>query len=341
MGKSSQLGRLTPTTPYPYPPGPSLYPYPPSWTATNPYGAGYNPYGPGSYDSESPVAGMMRGTASMITAQGQFLINLQQAALAKDQSIQAAADTRKKVFDEFVYERKNAPSPEDHRQRDLAGDLERSLNNPPAAEILSGHALNAIIRDLAGRISTQGDAGRSTPALDEDVLRHINVVRGSSGNPGLLKDKGKLAWPVALRHADYQQKRMQLDSLAPDAVRQAMTGRIDVGILAAMRNALAGLREGLNFDIRKIAANEYVEASRFLNCFEEAIKLLERPDAGEAFAQCVFGKNATIAGLVKTMVSKGLTFTSAVPGDEGAYLALYRELVGYHASTKPELTARQ
>jgi hypothetical protein len=315
--------------------------------STNPYGAGaggydpYSGYGSPYYGSyESPVAGYLRGTADMITAQGKWMKDLHSAGILKEQNKQAMVDTRKKIFDEWLYERKNTPTPEDDRQLALAQELHRSLNNPPLAEIISGQALNNILTDLSKVDEKKGGKGPQIP-LDEDVLRHLNLTSGGAGNPGLLKNEGRLTWPLALRGDEYKKERELLDSLAPDAIRQAIGGKVDGGVLRDMTNSLASLRQKLTENIRDLTPNQYVEASRFLSYFDDAVKLLSRPNAGEYFTKNYAGKGMTVGELVKFMASKGLTFAPAVTGDESAYLAVHRALVAYDLGAKSQMTSER
>src|SRR5437879_13857463 len=67
--------------------------------ATNPY-ANY----------KGPVGGALSGSADVINAQGQFLTSTQQAYLQREQVRQAKIDSRRKNFDEGLYERAVAPT---------------------------------------------------------------------------------------------------------------------------------------------------------------------------------------------------------------------------------------
>jgi hypothetical protein len=215
----------------------------------------------------------------------------------------------------------------------LAQDLSRSMNNAPIADVLSGHALNTILSDLAKQDGKQLADGDASALVDADVLRHLNLVSGGIGNPALLKNEGRLTWPLALRDDVYKREREQLDSLVPDAIHQAVNGKVDSGALTGIRNALAGMRRTLTANARDLTANQYIEAARFLGFFDDAVKVLERPEAGNYLAKAS-EKSTTIGGLVKSMISKGLTFAAAVPGDEPSYLVIYRGLVNYARNTK-------
>jgi hypothetical protein len=317
--------------------------------AANPYLAGLNPYVGGSLTSsygnspyggygyggygyyETPIGGYLRGTADIMSSQGRWYKDVQQALSMKEKYKQEQQATRRQKLDEYLYERDRAPTPEDERQRALQQQITRSLNNPPMAEILSGQAPNYVLADIRKNESKKGS--RSAIALDEDLLRHVNLTPGA-GNPGLLKNDGRMAWPRALQSDDYRSERELLNSLAPEAIRQAVNGRVDPGALKDMNTALAKLHDKLTANINDITPNEYVEASRFLGYFGDALKILARPDAGDFFSGRFASKGMTVEDLVKYMSDKGLTFAPAVIGDESAYFALHRALVAYDLGSR-------
>ena len=79
-------------------------------------GYGYNPYNP-YYSGADPYGGYLNGMASVITSQGQYLINTQQAYQIKEQTRSAQLDNRRKTFDEWMYERANTPTLNEEREK--------------------------------------------------------------------------------------------------------------------------------------------------------------------------------------------------------------------------------
>jgi hypothetical protein len=311
-----------------------------SLTSTG-YG-GYGGYGEGGYGGyggyyESPIGGYMRGTADIVTSQGKWMKDLQQASLTKEQVRQSKIDTRRKYFDEWLYERKNTPTFEEEREFFNKQQLLRSLNNPPETEIWSGQALNDILADVA-KIDKNA-RGPAVP-IDEDVLRHINLTTGpGAGNAGLLKNDARLTWPMALRDEGYKADRDLVNSLAVDAVRQAINGRVDAGALKELTAAAGRLRQNLAANIKDLTANQYTEASRFLGFLEDAIRVLGRPDAGDYFTRKYAAQGKDIADLVRNLNAKGLRFAPATPGDEPAYLAVHRALAVYDRGARADLAS--
>jgi hypothetical protein len=307
---------------------------------TNPYaGTSQNPYGGGGYGSyyyETELGGYLRGTADVVTAQGKYLASLQQAGLLKEQTRQAAIETRRKSFDEYLYEREKTPTFRQERERVAQLELQRSLSDPSTSEIWSGQALNTLLADLAKR--PHDETSGQTIALDEDLLRHINLTTGQ-GNVGLLKNAGRLSWPLALLGDANSADRELLNSLAPEAINQAVRGRVDKGTLKEMFESVHRIRRRLAADIKDVTPTQYVEAGRFLSNLDDALKVLSHPDAGDYFTRKYTAQGRTVAELVKHMTAQGLTFAPAIPGDGPAYLALHRALVAYDVGGQVRMMA--
>jgi len=160
-----------------------------------------------------------------------------------------------------------------------------------------------------------------------------------AGLKRLLKNDARLSWPLALRDEPYKTDRELVNSLAPEAVRQAVNGRVDAGTLRELTNAAQRLRENLATNIKDMTANQYTEASRFLGFLEDAIRVLGRPDAGDFFTRKYAAQGKDIGELVRNLTSKGLRFAAATPGDEPAYLAVHRALTVYDRGAKAEVAS--
>jgi hypothetical protein len=237
-----------------------------------------------------------------------------------------------------LYERKNTPTFEEDRQFFTNQQLQRSLNNPPETEVWSGQALNDILADLA-KLGPGKAQGANVP-LDEDIVRHLNLtpVNGNA-NAGLLKNDTRLTWPLALRGEEYKADRDLINALAPEAVHQAVNGRVDAGTLKELGAAVARLRQRLTANVRELTTNQYADASRFLGYLDDAIRVLGRPDAGDYFTRKYAAQGKDVAELVKSLTARGLHFAPATPGDEAAYLAVRRALANYDRGTPTDLAS--
>jgi hypothetical protein len=312
---------------------------------SNPYAGGVSPYGGGlgggvdPYGSsyyETPIGGFLRGTADIVSSQGKWMESLQRADLAKEQVRQAKLATRGKTFDEYFYERRNTPTFEQERKFFQGQQLLRSLNNPPETEVWSGQALNDILADLA-KSDPDKAQGPNVP-LDEDMLRHLNLTPANgNANAGLLKNDARLTWPLALRDDDSKTDRTSVNSLAAEAVHQAINGRVDAGTLRELSAAAGRLRQRLAANVRDLTANQYAEANHFLGDLDDAIRALGRPDAGDYFTRKYAAEGKDVAELVKGLSARGLRFAPATAGDEAAYLAVHRALATYDQGANTRL----
>src|SRR5205823_12313177 len=134
----------------------------PAVTGLGNMGYYYNPSGYGGYGVNlDTVGGVLHGGADAIRAQGNFLIQNQQSMILREAARQARIETRRRNFDEYLYERERTPTPEQERQRDRREQILRSMGDPPVTEILSGKALN----DLLGAILDAQGKNPNTPAV--------------------------------------------------------------------------------------------------------------------------------------------------------------------------------
>ena len=316
-------GPLVP--PYQRPSGPAAL-SPASWYA--------NPYYPNGYD---PTAAYLQAAADLTQAQGQMLLNEQQGYQLREQVRAARLDNRRKAFDLARYQRDNTPTAEEERQRFLRQQLERSRNDPPLTEVWSGQSLNVLLADLSKQLGRADVASLRTFAspLDEEGLKRINVRAGAGGSLGIFRNGGRFSWPLALSDTGFQEGRDQIGSLAQDAVQQAISrNRVDVGTAEGLRAAVERMQRQLKQHGGDLSFDQYRDARAFLNRLGDAAQALRQPDVAHHFT----GKYAlaaahTVRELVQLMADQGLQFAPALPGDEGAYLALQHVLAGYSRST--------
>jgi hypothetical protein len=318
--------------------------------SANPYGAGglanglsgggYNPYG--SY-YEDPNGAYLRGGAQVITSQGRFMVSQQQAYVLRAQVRAEVVANSRKRFDEWLYERENTPSAEAERLRFQLQSAQRARNNPTLTEIWSGKSLNDILVDLQKHpvSGVSAERGNLPDWLREDGLGQINVTKGA-GSVGVLKNGGRLQWPVALAGPDYAEARDRLAHLAEDEVRQAeFNGQADADIIRQMTGELDKLTQRLRKAGQGLSVSEYIEAKTFLGHFGDAVTALRQGEVGNYFAGQNSRKVNTIAELVKYMTEQGLQFAPALPGDRRAYTVLHQALAAYGAPGQEQTTERR
>jgi hypothetical protein len=310
----------------------------------NPYAAPYpgslgyagslyaNPYSGSGYGYD-PYGGFLRGSAEVIKAQGTFAQDQQKALLTREQIQSERVANRRKLVEQYLYERDKLPTPEDERERTRAQELRRSLTDPPVTEIWSAKALN----DLLAELQKQGAKGVMATyrgpkePLDQDQLKLINVMSTNrGGNIGLLKNGGRLSWPLALTGFEFKEERERLSSLAQDAVKEAeFNNRVDAGTLRQLHEDLDRLQKQLSRSVGELPPSQYIEAKRYLNNLGDALKVLGQPDAGSHLNRKYAAQGKTVPDLVQYMTEHGLRFAAAVAGDEAAYRALHRALAAY------------
>jgi hypothetical protein len=315
--------------------------FPPAGLASTPYGAGAadstlgtspaygNPYYPSYYGE---TGGALMGLADITTANANGVQTLQRARVTMQQANQAAIDTRRKLFDELRYERMNTPGAEDIRIKDMEVALRRARHDPPQTEIVSGRSLNDLINHLSS-MQAKGLRGPDI-RLNEDLLSHINLTNGANGNVGLLRNGGKLNWPLPLQSKEYADLTREVNTPLEKAARAAVDLKpVDPGTLKDLKAALDKLNEALDNSNSRLTPNEYIESKRYLNMLGETYRALQDPDVGNYFKSGKWtAQGNTVAEFVDRLTrSQGLRVAPASPGDEQYYRALQAALVNYDA----------
>jgi hypothetical protein len=297
---------------------------------------GYFPYNPYGYGDA--YGGYFSGAADVINAQGQYLINNQQAFLLREKVRSAMIDNKRKTFDEWLYERANLPSLNDQREKAQEEEVRRSLNSAPLTEVWSGKTLNDLLTHVQ-QLRDKGYDGPDVP-LSSDLVNQINVTSGAGGgNPGLLKDVGNLSWPVGLQNLQgATELRKQVDTLLLEATKQAAAGRLDAGTITELERVLTRLRNDLVGQVNNFGFQSYTEAKRFLRELDDAVALLKRPDAAQYLNGKFSAQGKNVKDLVQYMSSNGLRFAPAVSGQEAAYSALQNALVQYDIGASAHLS---
>jgi hypothetical protein len=282
----------------------------------------------------NPFFGYLQGVADVTTANANYWKTIQEARLLREQSYRSALETRRKIIEEADWERGEwlrRIDPNTNYQKDQAAALDRARHDPPVTEILSARALNDLFRHLS-KEQGRGERGPNIP-LDQDLLKGINLTgQDSQANPGLLKDDGKLQWPLALESSEFKDSREQMNKLIADAVNVARFGNaVDPGKLKDMKAEMDRLNNTLTADINELSPSQYIAARRYLNQLDDAVRALEDPKVGNYFNQNWAPKGKNVAELIKYMSDKGLRFAPAVAGDTDAYRALYHALQAFDA----------
>jgi hypothetical protein len=312
-------------------PGPNV-----SAITSTPVQVGFQPpalavpyYGTGAYlPYYNPYGGYLSGAADIQRAIGESMISEQQAGVVREQKKQAQIDTRRKNFDEWLYERDRTPTVEDNRERARIEQIRRTRNDPPTNEIVSGIALNTLLTATL-QAEVQRGPGPTIP-LDPDVVQHLNVTSGATpGSIGLLKDGGKLKWPLPLTRAPYEADRARVNELAPLAYKQAASGEVQPDVLQGMIDSANNLNNLISQNVADLTPKEYSQGKTFVRELKETIAALQDPGVANYITRKWAPRGNTVGELVNEMNRQGLKFAPAVGGDEPAYVAVYRGMVAY------------
>jgi hypothetical protein len=302
----------------------------------SPGGGGVPAYGYGNYDLPDPYGGYLKGVASVVSAEGQYNIDSQKAYLLKEGVRAAQMENRRRMFDEWLYERANTPTLQDELERVQKQELRRSRFDPPKTEIWSAKALNDLLEDLKRVDRNKVPGGNAT--IDPDVLKQINLTSGKGGiNLGVLKNDGKLDWTLALRSDvlgdKAREQRVQIQTLVKSAYENAKSkGAPDPNAITEIRSCIGKLEGELRNHINELGFSQYTEAKSYLSQLKEGVNLLADRNA----ADYVNGKYSlaglksnTVGEVVKYMQDNGLQFAPAVDGEQASYNALQRALANY------------
>jgi hypothetical protein len=295
------------------------------------FGSGAGGYGGyGGYGTYIPPEGYaLMGLASLTSAQGKYWGDIQQARLLREQANQLSFETAKKRVEAALWYESIRDTAPKMREREMATDLDRARKDPPATEVWSGRSLNELLRS----IQSLGSLNRGPNiALDEDTLKSINLSGGARGNVGMLRDGGKLSWPLPLQEAQFSENRDRLAKNLRRAVAD-LQGKdpVEPALLRDINNDFKALNEKVSASADDLSPGQYIEAKRFLNQLASAVRALSDPKAVNYFNNTWNAKGKTVAELVAHMTKEGLVFAPAAPGDEAAYSSLYQSLRQFEA----------
>jgi hypothetical protein len=286
----------------------------------NPYNPYVNPYAyPGAYGSA------LSGKADVMNAYGNTLMNQEQARVIREQSNQAKIDTRKKAFDQMLYEKANTPSYLEELTQKEVQTLNRLMSYPTKSEVHNGTTLNymlPLMRDLADH----GSQGPPVP-LQQSMVNQLNIAGSTGSSVGMLRAGGALDWPPSLR-GPHQAK---LDKLLPAACSATVAGTLSAKQLKEIRVELMAIRERLRTQLQKdeIESSAYFAGLTFHESLTKSVNALERPDARKQLSGGLSPRARNVQELTDFMIDQGAKFGPATPGTEDAYQSTHDAFVRF------------
>ncbi len=290
---------------------------------TNPYVPGYYPpwYNPYSFGA----GGILQGQASVISASAEATVQMEKARIEREKANQEKIETKRKAFDQMMYEKANTLTYTDEQKWYKDRKLSRIVTNPSQGEITSGTAMN-IMMPYVKDMSIKGTMGPPI-LIDQELLRHINVAAAAGSNLGALKDPTQLDWPIVVQGP----KQEKLAAALPQIVSQTINGNLNQKTYKAVKSQVTELQEDLRQQFRKeeIDGGEYLTGKRFLDSIEEAVKALPQPGSKKVLDGAYAAKGRSVPELVYNMEIQGLLFAPSNPGDEPAYRALSNLFIAF------------
>jgi hypothetical protein len=291
-------------------------------------GYGYG-YGADRYAMYPGMGGALMGTADVIQAEGQFRVNNEQSKLIHEDVERSKLDTKRKKYEQWMWERENLPTHNEEEARLRAMRTEYVLADPPLTEIWSGATLNTLLGSLRP-MQDQFGLGPSV-GLEPDLLKHINVTTGTGGGGlGLLKTGPELDWPVELQGDAYKKYRDELDKFSAQALQEARTGRVKATTVRGIQGALDAMLGTLKDNVENVTPTDYIQSKRYVNQLKESLKSLQDPNAQKYLNGTYAAKGDSVGELVAYMTRNGLQFAAATAGDEPSYTSLHHSFVNYY-----------
>jgi hypothetical protein len=288
---------------------------------------GYGGYG-GYGNQYAGRGGYLHGTADIISATGDLMIKNQQAYTEQEKAKQERYVTKRKAFDEMMYEKANTPTYTEELLYKKKLLLHRMMTNPTQGEIVRGDTLNAmmpLLQDLAAK----GVPGPPVQ-IDPDLLQHINVtIKGTASAPnlGMLKNPSELDWPLPLQSPEQEKLAASINTVVSDAVSGKLKGATYRELTSELTKFEADWRK--KFLKEDIDGGTYLIGKRFLDKLDDSVKGLQEPGMKKLLTGAYAARGNNVPELVKNMSSTGLSFAPANPGDQAAYQALHDDFVAY------------
>lgn len=292
-----------------YPPAP----YPPYVNPYYPPGRGYN------------AGAAMQGQADVMRSYGSVLTDQEKARLTREQVNQAKIDTKRKAFDEMLYEKANTPTYTEELTAEKQQILTRMMNHPIKGEITGGKTLNTML-PYVQTLSYHGTLGPPVP-ISQSIVNQLNISSGGTSSVGILKAGGEVEWPLGLQG----KHQKNLDKLLPQAYDGVVKGTLTPTLMKQVRTEMKAMREVLRKQCQndEIETSTYMRALEFYNSLESSVNALERPDAKKQLSGAYSPRARNVQELVDFMTDNGLSFAPCTPGGEAAYQVTHDAFVRY------------
>jgi hypothetical protein len=313
-----------------------------AWAPGAGAGFGYYPWGPFSgVGYGNSMGGFLNGSASVISASGQYEIDHQQANLSREQVKSAHIDNKRKMFDELRYEKENTPPLSANLNADREEQVRQALANPQLTDIWQGNTLNTLLTDIQYIQSRTGLQGATVP-LAPDVVKNLSLSTGTTavGSIGMLKDGGKLKWPPELQDPRFTEDMDSINKLLPDMIQSAQGDGVTGLQTRQMESLINGLEAKITAAVDDMTPSDNIRAMSYAQQLSKTTKMLRDPNVAKQLSGGAWqAQGNTVHELVGFMTSKGLKFAPATVAEKPYYTSLQQSMATYDNSLRQLATS--
>lgn len=217
---------------------------------------------------------------------------------------------RQQVFDQFLAA-KQPDAANAEVLKDAGAGLKKAVNDPGEEAVLSGVALNEILKAANGYEGKGVKA--AAPFLPADLLAAVTFKGGPTADAVNWLRAGKLDLPESIAQRDAVEKAFAAISASLNAGKKP-----EPFLLDKLADTAAKAKAGAQPDDAAVLARVVAAA-----------KVLKEPSAAGLIVPDWKTAGASLADVSKWMAGHKLAFAQAPAGEAAAYFAMHRGLAGY------------
>ena len=294
------------------------------------WGYGYYPYGYGGYGW-----GGWGGTLQGDIARGLGYFNMGAGIYNRQTAIARAINTDTAIrWNQYVYLSQQQATHDYLVRRDAAlakdrnayeGIIRRIQDNPTAADVTNGDALNAALDQLSDpRLHSSALRMAETPVAAK-LIREIPFRNAAEAVAfSLTQLKTAAEWPAVLLEPRFADERADFEKLVDEIHKEVMEkNQVSPGKLAQLRDVVTRLK--IELASRPLEDNaENLEALNFVKTVTALARMLGKPEIGQVLAELQKIETTTVGNLLAFMHTFNLRFGPATtPRQRQVYNELY------------------
>jgi hypothetical protein len=294
------------------------------------WGYGYYPYGYGGYGW-----GGWGATAQGDIARGLGYFNLGAGIYNEQTAVARSIDTDTEIrWNQYVYLSQREATREYMARRNavLARNknayealLKRMQDNPTAADVESGDALNAALDQLSDPRVHSSALRMADAPVSAKTIRDIpfrNAAEAVTFSLSQLKVSSQ--WPAVLLEPRFATERKEFETLVDEIRNENLEkGQVSARNLTKIRGVITQLKDKLAaMPLEDKAENQ--EALGFIKTAMALARMLEKPDIDQVLAELAKIETTTLGNLLAFMHTFNLRFAPATtPRQRSVYTELY------------------